>query len=88
VKGILVLAATVVAAIVFASTASASSLTCAHGASCQPGNQGGGPTASGNVPSSSGTLPFTGLDLAGVAAVAASLLIGGVTLQRASRRHR
>jgi hypothetical protein len=32
------------------------------------------------------TLPFTGLDLAGVAGVAGLLLLSGLTLHRAGRR--
>jgi hypothetical protein len=33
-------------------------------------------------------LPFTGLDLAGIAAVGGVLLVSGLALQRASRRRR
>jgi hypothetical protein len=79
VKRILVLAAVMTVALVVSSGAFASGLTCAHGStSCQSGNLGG--------KSGGGTLPFTGLDLAGIAAVGGLLLIGGFTLQRASRR--
>jgi hypothetical protein len=79
VKRILVFVAVVTAALVLSSGALANGLTCAHGAtSCQ--KQGGGGNGGG------GTLPFTGLDLAGIAGVGAILLVGGLTLHRASRR--
>ena len=80
VKKILVLAAVGTAALVFSSVAFANSVKCAHGSQCgsgtfePPGNTG------------SGTLPFTGLDLAGIAAVGDVLLVSGLMLQRASRR--
>jgi hypothetical protein len=82
VKRILVLAAVVSAALVLSSVASANSLKCAHGSVCGSGSF---------VPPSStgsGTLPFTGLDLAGIAVVGCLLLVTGLTLQRASRRRR
>lgn len=79
VKRILVFAAVIGAALVFASGAFADALTCAHGSTCGSGNLGGG----GN---SGGTLPFTGLHLAGIAVVGGILLVGGFTLQRAARR--
>jgi hypothetical protein len=80
VKKILVLAAVVGVALVLSSTAFANGLTCAHGNNCSPGNLGGPHT------STKGTLPFTGIDLAGIAAAGALLVAGGYTLQRASRR--
>jgi hypothetical protein len=81
VKRILVLAALVAAALALSSAAFASGLTCAHGStSCQSGNLGG-PHTSGH-----GTLPFTGLGLAGIATAGGLLLVGGFALQRASRR--
>jgi hypothetical protein len=80
VKKILVLAAVVGVAFAFSSAAFASGLTCAHGNDCSAANLG--QPKSGNE----GTLPFTGIDLAGIAAVGALLLVGGYTLQRASRR--
>lgn len=83
VKGILVLVAVAAALLVFSSAASASSLSCAHGSTCNSGNLGG-PT----TPTSGGTLPFTGYNLAGVAGVGALLLVSGLSLQRASRRRR
>jgi hypothetical protein len=85
VKRILVLAAVLATAFVLASGASADALGCAHGSTCTPTNTGGGsqPGSTG-----SGTLPFTGLGLAGIAAVGGLLLVSGLTLQRASRRRR
>lgn len=89
VKGFIVLVAVVAAFLVASSTAFADSLTCAHGQHCSSGSPGG--SASGGAPIRSGgggTLPFTGLDLAGIAGVAGLLLVSGVTLQRVSRRRR
>jgi hypothetical protein len=80
VKRILVLVAVVTVALALSSGAFASGLTCAHGNNCSTGNLGGPHN------SAKGTLPFTGIDLAGIAVVGALLLAGGVTLQRASRR--
>lgn len=81
-KGLLLILAVAVSALVFASAASANAISCAHGSTCPSGNLGG-PTA----PSSgSGTLPFTGLDLAGIAGVGGLLLVSGLTLRHASRR--
>ena len=87
-KRILILAAVAAAALVFSSVAFANSLTCAHGSTCQSGNLGGptAPTAAG--PAGTGTLPFTGLGLAGIAGVGGVLLVSGLTLHRASRRRR
>ena len=82
VKRILVLVAVVSVALVFSSAAFANSLSCAHGSNCGPNNLGG-PTNKGQ-----GTLPFTGIDLAGIAVVGGLLLVTGLTLQRASRRRR
>lgn len=81
-KGILVFVAVVATALVLSSAAFANSVTCAHGSTCNAGNLGGPTSRSG------GTLPFTGLDLAGIAGVAGLLLVSGVTLQRVSRRRR
>jgi len=75
-KRIVVLVAVISAALVLSSAALANGLTCAHGStSCNSGKLGKG-----------GTLPFTGLDLAGVAAIGGLLIVAGFTLQRASRR--
>jgi hypothetical protein len=79
VKRILVLAAVVATALVLASAASADALGCAHGNNCQASSGGGGT-------SPSGTLPFTGIDLAAIAGVGGLLLVGGLTLHRVSRR--
>jgi len=81
VKRILVLAAVIGAALVLSSGAFAGGLTCAHGSTCQNSSGGG-------EPNTGGTLPFTGLDLAGIAAVGGLLLAGGITLHRAARRSR
>jgi hypothetical protein len=67
-------------ALVLSSSAFASGMTCSHSPSCHSGNLGG-PHSSG-----SGTLPFTGLDLAGIAAAGALLVASGFTLHRASKR--
>jgi hypothetical protein len=85
-KKILVLVAVLTAALVFSSGAFADSLHCAHGSMCGvglPPDAPGGSTSSGG-----GTLPFTGLDLAGIAVVGGLLLVTGLTLQRASRSRR
>jgi hypothetical protein len=80
-KRLLILLAVSICALAFSSAAFANALTCAHGAgSC--GQVSGGQGTSGG-----GTLPFTGLNLGAIAAVAAILLVSGVVLfQRSSRR--
>jgi hypothetical protein len=83
VKKILVLAAVATAALVFSSGAFASSVKCAHGSQCGSGSFEPPGTSTGG-----GTLPFTGLDLAGIAVVGGVLLVSGLALQRASRRNR
>jgi hypothetical protein len=82
-KRILILVAVATAALVFSSGAFANSVKCAHGSMC-----GAGSLEPPGTSTSSGTLPFTGLDLAGIAVVGGLLLITGLTLQRASRRRR
>jgi hypothetical protein len=87
VKRSLVLAATLVCALVFSSVAFANAQNCAHGNSCGLGYTGS-PTAAGSAPASlgGGTLPFTGLSLGGIAIAGALLLISGLALaQRSSR---
>lgn len=80
-KRLLVLAMALGGALVFSSVALGDSVHCAHGSSCGPGSAGGG------VGAGSGTLPFTGLGLGGIAAVGCLLLISGLVLaQRAGRR--
>ncbi len=79
-KRLLLFVAVAATALMFSSAALANSITCAHGSTCHSGNLEG-PSGTGR-----GTLPFTGLDLAGIAGVAALLLVAGVTLQVASRR--
>lgn len=80
-KRILILMAVIGAALVLSSGAFADGLTCAHSSTCQS-QQGDNGGAGG------GTLPFTGVDLAAIAAVGGILLVGGLTLQRAARRRR
>jgi hypothetical protein len=81
VKGIVVFAAVLATALVLSSAALASSITCAHGSTCNSGTLGGAnPTHSG------GTLPFTGVNLAGVAGLAVLLLASGGVLYRVGRR--
>lgn len=79
VKRIVVLAVVIAIALVLSSAAFASSITCVHSSTCSSGNLGGGT-------SNSGTLPFTGVDLAGVAGLAGLLLMSGLTLYRLGRR--
>ena len=81
-KKILTVAAIAAVALVFASSATANALTCTHSSTCS-GNLGSG-KGGGSV--SGGTLPFTGLDLAGIAGVGALLLGTGVVLRRAGRK--
>jgi hypothetical protein len=80
VKRIVVLAAVIATALVLSSAAFASAITCVHSSTCSSGNLGGG------IPPNSGTLPFTGIDLAGAAGLAGLLLMSGVTLYRLGRR--
>jgi hypothetical protein len=82
VKRILVLAVVTAVSLTFSAAAFANSLGCAHGNNCQSGKLGS-PHTSGT-----GTLPFTGLNLAVIAGVGGVLLVSGLTLQRASHRRR
>ena len=89
-KRILALLTTALTALIVCSTAFANSLTCGHGPSCGPGSGGtkGGVFVSqpiGHPGGGSGTLPFTGLNLATVAVIAALLLASGLTLRWATR---
>lgn len=79
---------TTVTALVFSSTALANSLTCGHGVTCNKGifaaqHNGHGGGVSG---AASGTLPFSGLNLATVALIAALLIASGLTLRWATGR--
>jgi hypothetical protein len=83
VKGLLVLIAALTVALAFSSGASANSAGCGHSAtSCSSGQLGGGNGTSNGQ----GTLPFTGLGLAGITGVGVVLLGSGLALQRAGRR--
>jgi hypothetical protein len=81
VKRTLVTIAVVAAAFIFAASAlGGSSIVTGHSAT---------PSASSNLGvsgSHSGTLPYTGLDLAGIVVVAALLVGGGLILSRTNRR--
>ncbi|MFL5960998.1 MAG: hypothetical protein ACJ75G_12130 [Gaiellaceae bacterium] len=72
------------------STALANALTNGHGAAKQPGQLGQfTPPGAGHVSGAgagAGTLPFTGLNLAIVAAIAVLLLASGLVLHRLTRR--
>jgi hypothetical protein len=84
-KRLVVVLAVCVCALAFSSAALANSLTCAHGSGpCGQGTGGKG-TGPGQT-NGAGTLPFTGLNLAGIGAVAGLLLISGVALLQTSRR--
>jgi hypothetical protein len=91
VKRIFVFLITVTGGLVVCSTALANSLTCGHGSTCGPGQGGpftppsGGPGTFA-APNQSGTLPFTGLNLATIVAVAVLLLASGLVLHRMTRR--
>jgi hypothetical protein len=83
VKKILVLVVLTVVGLTFSSVALANSLTCAHGSTTCHNSKPAGPKS---AKAGHGTLPFTGMDLAGVAGVGGLLLLSGLTLQRVSRR--
>jgi hypothetical protein len=84
-KGLLVLIATMAVALAFSSAALANSVSCAHSATSCSNGQLGGPTGKPTT-SGAGTLPFTGLDLGGIAVAGVVLLGCGLGLQRTSRR--
>jgi hypothetical protein len=91
VKRIAALSLAIVSALVLCSTALANSLTSGHGTSA-PGNNGTftppgaahGP--SGVATGGPGTLPFTGFNLAIIAALALLLIVSGLALRRVARR--
>ena len=86
VKGLLVLIAALAIALAFSSAALADSVGCGHSAtSCSAGQFG---TPTGKPTSESGTLPLTGMGLAGISVAAVVLLGSGLALQRAGRRRR
>lgn len=87
VKRIVALLVAVAGGLVACSAAFANSLTSGHSSTGQvpgqftPPGAGGGPQTSGT-----GTLPFTGFNLATVAAVALLLLVSGLVLHRLTQR--
>lgn len=88
-KRIVALLTAVVAGLVACSTALADALTSGHGATGPSGGQFTPPSAGTHMgPQSSGpgTLPFTGFNLATVAAVAVLLLVSGLVLHRLTQR--
>jgi hypothetical protein len=85
VKRIVALLATIGTALVTCSAAFANALEDGHGSSSQPG-QFKPPSGTGAHTSGVGTLPFTGLNLALVAALALLLLASGLVLHRMTRR--
>ena len=89
-KRIIALLLTVAGALVTCSAAFANALTNGHGSNKQPGSLGQftPPTTghAGGVSGGTGTLPFTGLNLAIVAAIAVLLLATGLVLHRMTRR--
>lgn len=91
VKRILAFVGTAIAALVASSAAFASSSTCGHSAGCGPGGPGqftppgSGTPALGTPTSGSGTLPFTGFNLATIAVIALLLLASGLVLRRVTR---
>ena len=91
VKRILAFVVTAIAALVACSAALASSSTCGHSAGCGPGGSGQftppgtGANALGTPTAGSGTLPFTGLNLATIAVIALLLVACGLVLRRVTR---
>lgn len=84
-KGLLVLIAALAVALVISSGASANSVSCGHSSTpCSTGQQGG-PSGT-STPNVHGTLPFTGVDLAGISGIGVVLLASGLALQRVGRR--
>lgn len=79
-KRILVLIVAV-AALALAPTALASGVVCAHSSTCNSASLGASAAPPSAPSGGSGTLPFTGLDLAGVAAIAGLLVAGGLALR-------
>jgi hypothetical protein len=85
VKRISVLLTAVGVALATCSTAFADALEDGHGSTSQPGNIGQFKPPGAHT-SGVGTLPFTGFNLALIAAVALVLLASGLVLHRMARR--
>lgn len=88
-KRILALLLTSATALVVTSAAFANSLTCGHGVTCNKGvftSQPLGGNLGAHTTSGGGTLPFSGLNLATVAVIAALLIASGLTLRWATGR--
>lgn len=89
-KRIVAFLVAVAAALLACSAAFADALGCAHGSTCQKGQVGAftppGTHTGGTAGTGGGTLPFTGLNLATVAAIALLLVASGFVLHRVTRR--
>jgi hypothetical protein len=90
VKHIVALLVAVAGGLTVCSTALANSLTSGHSSPGQVPGQFTPPSAGthlgGTQPNGSGTLPFTGFNLATVAAVALLLVVSGIVLHRLTQR--
>ena len=84
-KGLMVLTAAMAVALIISSAAFANSVSCGHSATSCSTAQQGGPNGS-STPNGHGTLPFTGVDLAGISGIGVVLLGSGLALQRVGRR--
>lgn len=89
----LVLAAAVSAAAIGLSAAPAHASSSGSGQDCYPScagttgnNLGGGPSGPSVSPVPTGSLAFTGIDVAGTAGAGVLLVVGGTVLVRVSRR--
>ena len=85
-KRVLVIAAVAAALVLAGSSLAGNAVVNGHNAA-PPVTSNLGATGSAGKPTS-GTLPFTGLDLAGITALAVLLLGGGLVLARSSRKAR
>jgi hypothetical protein len=86
VKRVLAIVAVVAAALVLASIAAAGDSVVTGHTPAPPAAGNLGKQATGKSSASSGTLPFTGLDLAGIAVGGALLLGAGVIISRRTAR--
>jgi hypothetical protein len=86
-KRVLVIAAVVASLVLAASSLAGNAVVNGHNAAPSASNNLG---ATGSPPSkpAAGTLPFTGLDLAGITGIAVLLIGGGLILARTSRKAR